>query len=184
MALQLRYFNEFTSRHYQRLIRVEIFERDYTGSSRRIRMGASIHLSNSGDGREEPIKKLTASLRLLSEINFQFEHLFTADDRKYQVRIFRNGTNIFTGFLESDSYSEPYYSWKNYTVNLTARDNLGRLEDIDYLLTNGDRITGLEQASVVLLRVLDYTGYFLNLFDNIGIRSADMIDFNIVLGQT
>lgn len=184
MAFGLRYYNEFTSRHYKRLVRVEIFERDYVGVSKQIKMGASLQLSDSGDGREESIKKLTASLRLLSESNFQFEHLFTADDRKYQVKIKRDGVFIFTGFLESDSYSEPYYSWKNYTVNLTARDNLGRLEDIPYLLTNGDRATGLEKGSLILLRVLEYTGYFLNIFDEIGLWSSDMNDTIITLDQT
>lgn len=184
MAHNLRYYNEFTSRHYKRLVRVEILERDYAGVTEHIRMGATINLSDSGDGREVPIKKLTASLRLLSTKNFQFEHLFTSDDKKYLVKIFRGGTNVFTGFLESDSYSEPYYSWKDYTVNLTARDNLGRLEDIPYLLPNGDRAIGLEKASAILLRVLEYTGYFLNLFDFIDIWSSDMNESNIVTDQT
>ena len=174
MAYNLKYFNEFTSRHFKRLVRVEILERDYPGASEQIKMGATISLSNSGDGREEPIKKLTASLRLLSERNFQFEHLFTADDRKYLVRIERNGQTIFRGFLESDSYSEPYYSWKNYTVNLTARDNLGRLEDIPYLDINGDRVTGLESASDIIDRALLNTGYQLLKSNKIGIKSSDM----------
>ena len=174
MAYNLKYFNEFTSRHFKRLVRVEILERDYAGSSEQIKMGATISLSNSGDGREEPIKKLTASLRLLSERNFQFEHLFTADDRKYLVKIERNGQTIFRGFLESDSYSEPYYSWKNYTVNLTARDNLGRLEDIPYLDINGDRVTGLESASDIIDRALLNTGYQLLKSNKIGIKSSDM----------
>lgn len=176
MAFGSRYYNEFTSRHFKRLVRVEIFERDYIGASEQIKMGASIHISDSGDGREEPIKKLTASLRLLSTSNFKFEHLFTSDDRKYKVVITRNGINVFTGFLASDSYSEPYYSWKNYTVNLTARDNLGRLEDIPYLLTNGERAIGLDTIQTILSRVLGYTGYDLGFFDNIDIWSSDMDD--------
>jgi hypothetical protein len=183
MAYNLRYYNEFTSLHYRRLVRVEILERDYSGSSEQIKMGASIHLSDSGDGREEPIKKLTASLRLLSTKNFQFEHLFTADDKKYQVKIIRNSSTVFRGFLESDSYSEPYYSWKNYTVNLTARDNLGRLEDIPYLDGLGDRVEGLETILTVLNRVLLKTGLDLNFYDNIGLWSSDMTQSTIMIQQ-
>ena len=48
MAFGSRYYNEFTSRHFKRLVRVEIFERDYIGASEQIKMGASIHISDSG----------------------------------------------------------------------------------------------------------------------------------------
>jgi len=178
MAYNLRYYNEFTSLHYQRLVRVEILERDYAGAAEFLKgeMGASLHLSDSGDGREEPIKKLTASLRLLSTRNMKFEHLFTSDDKKFLVKIIRNGITIFNGFLESDSYSEPYYSYKNYTVNLTARDNLGRLETIPYLDESGDRITGLSAAAIILNNVLGRVGYSLDLIDKIGLFSSDMFD--------
>jgi len=183
MAFGLRYYNEFTSDHFKRTVRIEISERDYIGASEQIKMGASLHLSDSGDGREEPIKKLTASLRMVSERNFQFEHLFTSDDRKYKVEIYRKGAIIFRGFLESDSYSEPYYTWKNYTVNLTARDNLGRLEDIPYLMPNGDRVTGLESANNIVQRAINNVGYSVNIFDFIDTWSSDMSTLSTTMSQ-
>ena len=50
MVYTLRYYNEFTSLIYNRLVRIEILQRDYTGESEEIKMGATLNLSDSGDG--------------------------------------------------------------------------------------------------------------------------------------
>jgi|GEM_PF-4116365 len=159
MAFGLIYYNDITSsQRFEKAVRVEILERDYVGSSSQIKVQPLISISKSGDGREESIKKKTCILKMLSERSLQFEHLFTSDDRKYQVKVYYDSDLVFTGFLESDSYEEPYSFYENYEIELTARDNLGRLEDIDYVDSSGDRITGLQRITQILSFVLGKTG--------------------------
>jgi len=159
MAFGLIYYNDIaSSQRFEKTVRVEILERDYTGSSSQIKAQPLISIGKSGDGREEPIKKKNCTLKILSERSLQFEHLFTSDDRKYQVKVYYDSNLVFIGFLESDSYEEPYAFYENYEIELTARDNLGRLEDIDYLDGSGDRITGLQRITQILSFILGKTG--------------------------
>jgi len=185
MAHGLLYYNDIAeSQRFKNTVRVEIRERDYTGASSQIKVQPLIQIGKSGDGREEPIKKKTCILKILSETNLQFEHLFTSDDRKYKVLVYYGGSLHFSGFLESDSYEEPYAFYQNYEIELTARDNLGRLEDIDYLDGLGDRFTGLDTAANILTYVLNQTGSELAFRDTIKIYADGMDETTLTTSQS
>ena len=185
MAFGILYYNDIpNSLRWGNTVRVEILERDYTGAQTQIKMNPIVSLSNSGDGREEPIKKKTCELKILSERSLQFEHLFTSDDRKYQVKVYYDSAVVFVGFLESDSYEEPYAFYQNYEITLTARDNLGRLEDIEYLTISGERQIGLQRIDQVLSYVLLQTGNSLLSNDFVNIYASGQNELLPTFGQT
>lgn len=187
MAYNVLYYNEIpNSLVYGNLTRIEILERDYSGAPINLnkRIGATISFGNNGDGREDPIKKKTATISLFSQKSLEFEHLFTSDDRKYQVKVYYDTDLVFIGFLESDSYEEPYSFYNNYEVVLTARDNLGRLEDVDYLDGNGDRFTGLDTIANVLDYATSQTGYVINRNDFIDIYASGQLETQLMTQQT
>jgi hypothetical protein len=74
--------------------RVDILERDYTGDIEDVcGDGKPFVLKYEGDGeldKFKPVIPSTGALTLMSEINFKFRHLFTQDDRKYQMRYYKN----------------------------------------------------------------------------------------------
>jgi len=185
MEHRLLYYNDIAeSQRFKNTVRVEIRERDYSGSASQIKVQPLIQIGKAGDGREEPIKKKTCILKILSETNLQFEHLFTSDDRKYRVLVYYGGSLHFSGFLESDSYEEPYAFYQNYEIELTARDNLGRLEDIDYLDGLGNRFTGLDTATNILTYVLNQTGSELSFRDTIKIYADGMDETTLTTSQS
>jgi hypothetical protein len=74
--------------------RVDILERDYTGDLEEVCGDETpfiIKWSFDGDlNKFKTIMPSYATLTILSETNFKFRHLFSQDDRKYQIRYYKN----------------------------------------------------------------------------------------------
>lgn len=74
--------------------RVDILERDYEGATEEVcGTGKPFSLKYTGDGdldKFKPVIPSVATLTLKSETNFKFRHIFTQDDRKYQMRYYKN----------------------------------------------------------------------------------------------
>lgn len=123
--------------------RLEIHRKDWTGAATEIRaMGTTplslVGLDNRGSDVLTPIIKSTLNIDIkdLGEIDFQ--ELFTSYATRYKVLVFRNGVQVWGGYLTPDSYSQDLEY--RTSINLVARDNLGQLDqlDFDYFNEDGD----------------------------------------------
>lgn len=124
-------------------LRLEIHRKDWTGAATEIRaMGTTplslVGLDNRGSNVLTPIIKSTLNIDIkdLGEIDFQ--ELFTSYATRYKVLVFRNGVQVWGGYLTPDSYSQDLEY--RTSINLVARDNLGQLDqlDFDYFNEDGD----------------------------------------------
>jgi hypothetical protein len=74
--------------------RIDILERGYEGDITEVKGGNDpFILRYNGDGdinKFTPIIASEARLTIISETNFQFRHLFTQDERKYQIRYYKS----------------------------------------------------------------------------------------------
>ena len=69
-----------------------------------------------------PVRGTQATIKLISESNFQFTDLHTDDMQGYQVRFYRNTELYWIGWLDSELYNEQLSSYPPYPVEFSAAD--------------------------------------------------------------
>jgi hypothetical protein len=183
MSYGLIYYGE-AGDYFGNLFRVEIYERDYLGTnSEMILSGDSpIILDYPGDEFDifRPIYGSQMSINIISETDFQYVNLHTADSRKYRVDILKAGVLFWRGWLIPDLFSEPYIA-PPYAVKITARCGLGELEKIPMpgvVLSYGDgapAVIGKTFVNLysVLKHVFGLLDLGLNYKDAINIYNAE-----------
>lgn len=123
-------------------IRLEIHRKDWTGAATEIRaMGTTplslVGLDNRGSDVLTPIIKSTLNIDIKDLGEIDFKELFTSYATRYKVLVFRNGVQVWGGYLTPDSYSQDLEY--RTSINLVARDNLGQLDQLDFDYFNEDR---------------------------------------------
>lgn len=176
MAYGLLYYNEFTQAKTLGTVRINISKLNYTGASYIKKIGCVLAVGEPGDEPTEPIKKTFLKLSLISETDQEFIQFFTNNDKEFKVDYLLNGNLIASGFIESDSYSEPYYSDRNYNININAKDNLGSIENDDFVDENRNQYTGLDSALNIITKCLAKTGLTLPIVDEINIFAEGMTE--------
>ena len=94
----------------------------------------------------------------------EYAQLYTSSAYEYQVQLYRNGQNLWTGFLTPELYSEPDRP-APYDVRIVATDGLGELKRYKFDSNGAQTLrshlesilahTGVER-SIVLLSTLSY----------------------------
>lgn len=114
------------------------------------------------------------AINLISEINYQFIGLFSANAFKTKVEYWlepepdETQLLFWTGWLLPDQYSEPLDYDKNYGVLIVARDGLGALKDIEFLQDSGNKYVGKKQVVKIIADVLKKLKLDINI--NIGVN--------------
>jgi hypothetical protein len=127
--------------------RVEIWERGYEGDIIEVNGGDDdpfIYRSN-GEGELNKFKPFVASegrLTLMSPSNFYFRHLFTQDERKYQIRWFKDFENSIVPF--TPAVLPALSSWVNFPNPLISGWdwNTGAIPTVDF----GNNSTGFSHG--------------------------------------
>lgn len=70
----------------------------------------------------EPVQGSQATLKLISERNFQFLDLHTDDMQKYLIKFYRAGQLYWIGYLDSELYNENLTDYAPYTVEFSGAD--------------------------------------------------------------
>lgn len=134
MAYTLYLYKEFVSRTNVTL-RLEIFERDYSGSAIEIDSLSSTPVQLVTDNMNNDLATNYIKTHLLINIidteQIDYTRLFTSDATKFKVVFKINSVVEWTGYLVPDSFYQPL-TYRN-TIQLTARDNLGMLSEFTYL---------------------------------------------------
>ena len=183
MSYGLRYYGE-AGDYFANLFRVEIYERDYSGDNTEMILSGDspIILDYPGDEFDifRPIYGSQMSINIISQTDFQYVNLHTADSRKYRVDVKKAGILFWRGWLIPDLFSEPYTA-PPYAVKITARCGLGELEKIPMpavVLSYGDgapAVTGKTFVNLysVFKHVFGLLNLGLNYKDAINIYNAD-----------
>lgn len=132
MSYNLRYFGEFAD-YFNDIFRVEIDERNYSGDASEMLMAGEtpMELSYPGDEMDvfRPVYGSQMAISVISETDFQYTNLHTADARKFRVKVFKGGVLYWIGWILPDLFAEPYIA-PPYPVKITARCGLGELDSI------------------------------------------------------
>lgn len=93
-------------------------------------------------------------LNLLSETDRQFYNLYTADMMEFKLKVYKENSLIWLGYLDSELYSEPFNEIKNYPVRFSGTDGFALLERMNYLDTSGNKYIGLDTQWNVIKNIL------------------------------
>lgn len=134
MAYGEKYFGEFGD-FYGRLVRISILERNYTGDSSEMMMqGAAIEYNGSDTDLLVNVISSSLNVRVISQTNFQYIDLYSADAKKYQVIVTVDGSTHWRGYIVPDMFNEPYVA-PPYVSQIVATDGIKIIETNEFDLT-------------------------------------------------
>jgi len=121
-------------------------------------------------GKFDAIRGSGGTLNINSVYDRQFMFLYTNDPYKYKFAIVKNATRIYSGYLDTEEYGEPFNALTDYDVSFAFNDGFNILERIKYL-NAGVPYTGIVNQWTVLTRIITQLGIdFNNLY--VGISTS------------
>lgn len=129
-------------------IRIEILEKGFLGTPEQKSLGGAPSLVvEEADGG---IKGSSLAMAIQADVEGELKNLYTTDNRKFRVDLYRNSTLYWQGYLMPELYSENYVD-PPFDVSVTASDQLGALKNISY---KGDdvNVSLLEVVENILAR--------------------------------
>lgn len=130
----LRYYSEFGSRGAKRsaAYRIELLGPGGEAPKEVSLAWESGAVIEWGEvSKTEPVQGSSLTLRLISESDREFVHLYTTEVGVWSARVLRNGDLYWQGTLDAELYEEPYSTCEGYEVELTFSD-FGALDRIDF----------------------------------------------------
>lgn len=111
-------------------VEVNIGKKDYTGGIITRALGRAPVLRRDNN---ENISGTSLELYAEAAVQGEYEQFYTSAADEFKVSLYRNGIQLWTGFVEPELYSEPDIPVP-YDVRIIATDGLGELKRYDYEL--------------------------------------------------
>ena len=86
------------------------------------------------DDSDSGISGTSLEMVIQADEDGELTSLYTVDNKKFLVELYKNNSLIWTGYVLPEKYSEPYVPVP-YDVSVTASDGLGILKDIPFTLS-------------------------------------------------
>jgi hypothetical protein len=157
---QLKYYYTFSSLNHK--YKTEIYEDSVNPITAQEIAASSNPFSINGtsiSNKLDPVHSTGAEISLLSQSDRQFINLYTANMLQYQVRLYSivNTTNSlkWTGFLNSETYSESFADLENYEVQLTANDGFNLLSRLTYIDNSNNHYNDIITQWTLLQRIFN-----------------------------
>lgn len=148
----MNYIGEFKDRKNQ-TVRVEI-STSASGEDQEITLEANgIEIAYESDSIFKPLKKSGATVNIYTDAIHT--DLFTGELLSPTVKIYRNGSLFWYGYIQPNVYSQPFVNQKE-VLSLECIDTLSNLENINYTYVNG---------STSFATFIDITNHILDLTD-------------------
>ncbi|MFW6224726.1 MAG: hypothetical protein ACOC4B_00490 [Bacteroidota bacterium] len=155
MSYGLKYYSEFFAENGN-LIRVEILEKDYSGSTKTILLDGQnpISIYSSKKDKFEVIRGTGCYVNIVQKDTeaFEFMNLFNASDKEFKVKIFDN-YNIkslrYSGYIQPELFTQSLTT-NATTVKVPCSDSIGYLESVQMQdLIQGTGLSGIEMKNQV-----------------------------------
>lgn len=158
-------------------IRVFIDEKDYAGVSEELdKMGGSpVTIKMSDADILDPIRGTECTITVQAQSFGQFEGLYTADERKYRVRIQKGEAVIWLGYLLPNVFQYPHLP-PPYDITLTATDGIGDLKQVDFKADNARFLPSFVSTYDVLKLCLYQLDLPLSVLCAVDVTGAGMVE--------
>lgn len=164
MSYGLRYFFSFYADRDTRIVAgvpdeytVNILDLDYVGTSEQIQaveFPVTINCAPVSDDKTQPIKSSSVDLNLIATADFQLQELYTENERRWLVQVFRNGSKIWQGFIIPDGCQQSF-TYPPYTISTNCVDTLGLLKNLSYVQNDGNFWLGKQTFVEVIYNCLN-----------------------------
>lgn len=173
---KLRYMMEYTN-SIGDTYKLFILNKNYTGDVTQIYGRISI-FKNAVKEHTEPIRGTGLKIQLEADENFEFDDLYSIEERDYPVRLDKNNLTIYNGYLNTEGAFQSYTE-DRYIVSLECVDGLGFLENLSFVDSAGTPFFGKMSCFDVIHNCLARTGFKLryNVFVNIYYTGLE-VDFD------
>lgn len=161
---------------------VEVLERDYVGSSLRIKShedACTVEMQDIADPFE-PIRSLKFTFNWIAEedVSFDITQLYITDDLKYKIRLSKldesdNAEVLFHGFVSPINAEQPFLP-KRYVVSFAATCGLPLLRDSYYLDAGGSFVEGELSLIKIIANCLSTTEHELPIHTTINLYEENM----------
>lgn len=167
MSYNLRYYFTFYSDRDKRVpfsvdeYECKIYELDGTEPAEEIEAQESpviIDYNNSSDDKMQPMRGSECTLNLIATENFQLQDLYTENEQKWLVEIYRNSSLIWSGFIIPDGCQESF-AFTPYTIQVNAVDGLGLIKNLSYVQNDGNFWLGKQSFLEVIYNCLNRLAY-------------------------
>jgi len=167
MSYNIRYYFTFYSDRDKRtpntvdIYTCNIYEKDGTLSAEEIEAQESpiiIDYNNSSDNKMQPLRGSECTLNLIATENFQLQDLYTENEQKWLVEIYRNASLIWSGFIIPDGCQESF-AFTPYTIQVNAVDGLGLIKNLSYVQNDGNFWLGKQSFLEVIYNCLNRLAY-------------------------
>lgn len=155
-TIKLRYSMEYTN-SIGDTYKLFILNKNYTGDVTQIHGRISI-LKNDVKEHTEPIRGTGLRIQLEADETFEFDDLYSIEERDYPVRLDKNNLTIYNGYLNTEGAFQSYTE-DRYIVNLECVDGLGFLENLSFVDSNGVPFFGKMSCFDVIHNCLARTGF-------------------------
>lgn len=173
---------------YKDLLNIEheitIDDPDYVGSQIEI-TGYCQLKSGNVTLPTECLKGIGLNLFLDANIDQDFTDLLTSDNRKFLVEYTRDGTQLFSGFLNSEGLFVNYTQDRWTLSSLVVSDGLSFLSNLSYVDdSTGLPFNGKQTQLEVIVNCLKRTGLSLDIRTSIGVSYDGQTANTNVLAET
>lgn len=149
MAVKYRFeYTGVTGDEYK----VDLANADYVSSVIDIE-GAAIYGMADISETSNPLRSKYLNIKVLATIAVPLSDLFAANERYWTVKMYRDGSLLFFGYLTSEGVFQDYTTDKWY-LEFQVLDPLAFLEDLAYVDLVGAAYSGLEETIVVVANAL------------------------------
>lgn len=155
MSWNIKYYYTFKSVSNDSY-KVEILTTDTVIPVEILGATAPLELEYPVANKLDVIRSAGATLNLISETMFQYFDLNTDDMQKYKVIIYKNDSEYWSGWLDSELYSEKLSEYDRYPVSFTASD-FNILERLKYI-DGENKYTDIVSLFTVLNRCINKLG--------------------------
>lgn len=158
MAYGQKYLLRYESEIHHRDVQLKIYPKDFVGSVVPKKIGAGrIRLNKDEDNH---VCGTSLEFSIQSDVNFEYQNFFTNDNKAHKVELVWDTHTIWSGYIVSDQYSEPYVA-PPYDVDVLCTDGLGLLKTEPYELTG--RISRFTAIRYILDKIGLGLGYLINV---------------------
>lgn len=191
---RLKYYKTFRSRQAAggELFQLEIHQRGLDASFRALEIGDWQGLSLEVDGDDEPVSPIQKTIVTFSMADSadkpdtatvkygNWQEFYTPDSTLYKVviRAGEEGNDLWTGYITPDNWQETL-DYRG-TITVTARDNIGHLQDFDFDMP-ADK-AGTVRVEALIRAAFEKVAYPMNV--SVILRTGDNAEYRGIVYQS
>lgn len=164
-------YRGWASDRFENVFRIDIIDTETTivGAVPEDVIVQSISLKSKEVKKTDAIHSSSLSFTLIAMRDMQFFELYSANQYKYKIQLYKNDTLIWSGHVDSEVYEENYNSSSRYPVTISASD-LGLLKRNNFTLKGIVSIFDIVKVAVEVARI-DFNALY--IADTIGLEGIN-----------